>query len=748
MTTAKITFGRRSFIKSSLAAGGGMMLGFNWLASYDSIAGEVPQIPKEWFKINAFLKIGENGIVTIMATNPEFGQGVTTSMPMVVAEELDVDWQKVIVEHAPFNTDLFTRQFAGGSQAIRSGWQGLRMAGATARQMLKEAAAKAWNVPVTEITTKSGILYHKNSGKQAGFGEMASAATKIPVPKEVAMKAPKDFSIVGTSRKNVEGKKIVTGEPMFGFDIDREGMLIAMIAFPRAFGMKLKSFDDSAARAMPGIKDIFSFKSYKDDYQRNMFDASAFTDLVAIVGNTTWEVMNAKEALKVEWEPISDTTINMAGFGGNSRTVVVPAGLESTADHHAKMKEAASKPGRELRRDGNPEEAFKSAAKVIEQTYTAPYLAHFMMEPINFFAHVTDDQVVVAGPTQAPEFVERTISARLGIPVEKIDVQMTRMGGGFGRRAYNHYATEAAVISQKVKAPVKLVYTREDTTRFGVFRPTYHVTYRAALDKNNNLIAFHAKAGGIPESPLEANRFPAGTVDNYLAEVWSIDSNITIGAFRAPRSNFMGAVEQSFLDEMAEAAGKDPIEFRLELLKRAKEKPVGERNDYDASRYAGVLELVREKSGWGKESSKKNRGVAAYFCHNSYAAHVVDIEVKNGQPRVERVCSAIDCGIVVNPDAAANMVEGAVVDGIGNAMYGEMTFSKGEPDKDNFDSYRMIRYNEAPKSIDVHFVQNEIAPTGLGEPPFPPVFAALANALYKATDERYRHQPFIKNRFE
>jgi CO/xanthine dehydrogenase Mo-binding subunit len=748
MTTAKITFGRRSFIKSSLAAGGGMMLGFNLLASYDSIAGEVPQIPKEWFEINAFLKIGENGIVTIMATNPEFGQGVTTSMPMVVAEELDVDWQKVIVEHAPFNTTLFTRQFAGGSQAIRSGWQGLRMAGATARQMLKEAAARAWNVPVSEITTKSGILHHKNSGKQAGFGEMASAAAKIPVPKEVQMKDPKDFSIVGTSRKNVEGKKILTGKPLFGLDIDREGMLIAMIAFPPAFGMKLKSFDANEVKAMPGIKDIFAIKTYQDDYQRNMFDTDAFTDLVAIVGNSTWEVMNAKEALKVEWEPISDTTINMAGFGGNSRTAIIPAGLESTADHKARMKEMAAKPGRVVRKDGNPEEAFKNAAKVIEQTYTAPYLAHFMMEPINFFAHVTDDQVVVAGPTQAPEFVERTISARLGIPVEKIDVQMTRMGGGFGRRAYNHYATEAAVISQKVKAPVKLVYTREDTTRFGVFRPTYYVTYRAALDSNNNLIAFHAKAGGVPEGALHANRFPAGAVDNYLAEDWSVSSNISIGAFRAPGSNFIGAAEQSFLDEVAETAGKDPIEFRLELLKKAKEKPVGERNDYDAGRYAGVLELVREKSGWGKESSKKNRGVAAYFCHNSYAAHVIDVEVKNGQPAVERVCSAMDCGIVVNPDAAANMVEGAVVDGIGNAMYGEMTFTKGKPDKDNFDSYRMIRYNEAPKSIDVHFVQNEIAPSGLGEPPFPPVFAALANALYKATGDRYRHQPFIKNSFD
>lgn len=748
MTIEKITFGRRSFIRNTFLASGGLMLGFSLTASGKAHPMMASAMPDEWFEINAYLKIAENGMVTIMSTNPEFGQGVMTSMPMVVAEELDVDWKNVMVEQAAFNPEIYTRQFTGGSQALRQGWQGLRMAGATARQMLKEAAAKAWNVPVAEITTEAGVLSHKNSNKKAGYGEMASAAAKITVPKEVELKEPKDFKIVGTSRKNVDGKKLVTGKPMFGLDVDREGMLIAMVAFPPAFGMKLKSFDAGSVKSMPGIKDVFSFKTYEDDYARNFFDTDAFTELVGIVGNSTWEVMSAKAALKVEWEPISETSFSMQGWGGNTQKVTVPAGLESTAEHIAKMKEAASKPGRVVRTDGNPEEAFKNAAKVIESTYTAPFLAHFMMEPINFFADVTDDKVVVAGPSQAPEFVERTIAARLGMPLEKIDVQMTRMGGGFGRRAYNHYATEAAVISQKVKAPVKLVYTREDTTRFGVFRPAYHASFRAALDKNNNLTAFHVKAGGIPESPLHANRFPAGAVDNYLAEMWSVDSNITIGAFRAPGSNFMGAAEQLFLDEVAEAAGKDPIEFRLELFKRAQENPVGKNNDYDAARYAGVLELVRDKSGWGKGTSGKNRGVAAYFCHNSYAAHVVDVVMENGKPKVEKVVSALDCGIVVNPDAAANMVEGAVVDGIGNALYGEMTFSKGEPGKDNFDSYRMIRHNEAPKSIDVHFVENEIAPTGLGEPPFPPVFAALGNALYKATGVRYYHQPFTKNKFE
>ena len=271
-----------------------------------------------------------------------------------------------------------------------------------------------------------------------------------------------------------------------------------------------------------------------------------------------------------------------------------------------------------------------------------------------------------------------------------------------------------------------------------------HAVYRAALDENNNLLAFHVKAGGIPESPLHADRFPAGAIDNYLAEEWQLDSNITIGAFRAPRSNFIAGAEQSFLDELAEAMGKDPIEFRLELLKRAKENPVGEKNDYDAARYAGVLELVRDKSGWGKTplAAGVSRGVAAYFCHASYAAHVLDLEMKDGQPNIKKVWCAIDCGIVVNPDAAKNMAEGAIVDGIGTALFGNITFTKGVPDQNNFHAYRMIRMNEAPKEIDVHFVQNTIDPSGMGEPAYPPVFGALANALYKATGKRLYEQPF------
>ncbi|MBK5278615.1 MAG: xanthine dehydrogenase family protein molybdopterin-binding subunit [Bacteroidia bacterium] len=743
MTIIKTSIGRRSFLKVSALAGGGLMLGFNSLIScVGKSEEEVLALPKEWFEINGYIKIGDNGIVTIMSPNPEGGQNVKTSMPMIVAEELDVDWATVIIEQADLNTKYFTRQFIGGSQAIRQGWKSLRMAGATARQMLCEAAAQAWQVPVDEITTEAGTLHHKQSGKSAGYGEMASAAAKIEVPKEVNLKEVKDFNLIGTSQKNVDAKKIITGKPLFGMDTKREGMLIAMIVHPPAFGMKLKSIDDSSVRTMPGIKDVFAVKSMKDDYERQFFDTCTFPEVVAIVGSTTWEVMNAKKELVVVWEPFVDHSIMKKGNGGPSQKVDVPSGLESTTTHQAAIDELMTKPLTVARKDGNPDKAFKSAAKIIERTYTAPFLAHNCMEPMNFFAHVTADKAELAGPLQKPELTEQTLSARLGMPVEKIEIQMTRLGGGFGRRSYAHWLLEAALISQKMNAPVKLIYTREDDMTSGIYRPMYSAKYRAALDTDNNLIAFHVKAIGIPESPLAENRFPAGAVDNYLAEETTINSNLTTGSYRAPRSNFMAAVEQSFLDEVAEAAGKDPIEFRLELLERALKNPVGEKNDYDASRYAGVLKLVREKSNWSNIQPNVHRGVSAYFCHNTYVAQVLDLTIERSKPVVQRVCCAMDCGIVVNPDAATNLAEGAIVDGIGVAMYGALTLKDGVPEQTNFHNYRMIRHSEAPKSIDVHFVQNDIDPTGMGEPTFPPAFAALANALYKGTGKRFYKQPF------
>lgn len=700
------------------------------------------EMPNEWFEINSYLKIGDNGLVTIYTPNPEFGQNIRTSMPMLIAEELAVDWKNVIVEQAPYHPEKYGFQFTGGSQGIRRRWEPLRMAGATARHMLKEAAAMAWQVPASEIKALDGVLSHETSGNSAGYGEMASAAATLPVPEEVKLKEIKDFTLIGRSIKNVDAKAIATGQPMFGSDYEKEGMLIAMIEHPPAFGMTLESVDDTAVKAMPGIKDVVTIKSFKDGFEKGGFDTNAFPELVAIVGNSTWEVMQAKKQLKVNWKPIVAQTETISGFRGKE-TRNIPGGLESTETHMAKIAELAAKKGKLVRKDGNPEAAFNNAAKILERSYSAPYLAHNSMEPLNAFAHVTGDKVKIAAPIQIPSLIVPTIASSLGIPAENIEMEIPRMGGGFGRKAYAHYVVEAALISQKVNAPVKLIYTREDDMTNGIYRPTYHATYRASLDENNNLTALHVKAGGIPESPLFANRFPAGAIENYMAEEWSIDSNITIGAFRAPRSNFMAGAEQAFLDELAEALGKDPIEFRLELLKRAKENPVGEENDYDADRYAGVLELIREKAAWGENKANVHRGVSAYFCHNSYAAHVLDLTNENGKPVVQNVCCAIDCGIVVNPDAAKNMAEGAIIDGIGNAFYGELTFRDGVPQKKNFDQYQMIRMADAPKGIDVYFVQNEIAPTGMGEPPFPPIFGALANALYKATGQRHYHQPFI-----
>jgi len=743
MTSIKSTIDRRSFLKVSALAGGGMMLSFSWLAGCKPSSNDILELPGEWFEFNNYIKIGDNGVVTLLSANPEFGSNVKTSMPMILAEELDVNWKDVIVEQADFFPERFSRQFTGGSQGIRQGWKPLRTAGGTARQMLVNAAAQTWQVPANEITTEAGVLHHQAKGKEAGYGEMASIAAKLEVPKEISLKEVKDFKIIGNSKRNVDGKNIVTGKPLFGLDYKQDGMLIAMIAHP-PFGMQVKSVDDSVARSMPGIKDVFIFETLKDDYERNGFDTTSFTKLVAVVGNTTWEVMNAKKALKIEWENTQDTKIVVQGWTGK-QTVNIPGGLESTVGHKERMAEMSKKKASILRKDGDVEAAFKKAAKTLERTYYAPYLAHNTMEPVNCFAHVTADSAEIYGPTQAPEFIRNTLSARLGLPKEKIKIRLARMGGGFGLRAYGHHIVEAAVISQKVNAPVKLLYTREDDMTYGIYRPTYTATYRAALDKDNNLIAFHVKGGGIPEHAVHAHRFPAGAVDNYLAEGWQLDSNITIGAFRAPRSNFIAGAEQSFLDELAELAGKDPIDFRLELLDRTKKNPVGKDNDYDADRYAGVLKLVREKSKWDEAPTKVSRGVAAYFCHNTYVAEVIDLTLDNNKPVVHNVVAAVDCGIVINPDAAANMGEGGIIDGIGNALYGELTFVDGVPEKNNFHQYKLIRQKEAPKSIEVHFVKNDFDPTGLGEPLFPPVFAAMANALYKATGRRFYEQPFGKD---
>lgn len=717
---------RRSFLKLSAAAGGGMVLGFSWLTSCAPEDVEEVlelELPESWVEINGFLKIGDNGVVTIYSPNPEIGQNVKTAMPMIIAEELDVDWDKVIVEQAGLDTDKYVRQLAGGSQSIRQGWQSLRQAGAAARYALVSTAAQKWSVPMEELSTADGIVSHETSGQSIGYGELAAEAAAVELPEEIPLKDPSEFKIIGKSKKNVDGRKITTGQPLFGIDVQKEGMLIAMIVHPPAFGMKLKSYNASAVEAMPGIKQVVTINADKEGLEKQWSDTNAFPELVAVVGESTWQVMKAKKALNVEWEQAT------------------PA--ESSAEHTTNLEQLmATSPDEAARKDGNPDAAFTDADQVIERSYTAPFLAHNTMEPMNFFADVKEDSAELIGPIQTPEYLRPTVAGLLDLPLEKVSIMMTRMGGGFGRRLYGHFGVEASLISKAVNAPIKLVYTREDDMTQGTYRPDYHVVYRAALDADKNIVGFHVKGSGTNGSPVFANRFPAGTIDNYLAENLGKESNISTGAWRAPRSNFIAGAEQSFLDEVAEAMGKDPIDLRLELFDRAIQNPVGTDNDYDAERYAGVLKLVRDKANWDTPKDGVYRGVAAYYCHNSYVAQVLDVVMENDRPRVDKVWCAVDCGIVVNPDAARNQIEGGIVDGIGHAMYSALTFKDGSAEQQNFDKYRLIRHREAPREIEVFFVDNGIDPTGLGEPSLPPIMGALANALAKATGERLYSQPF------
>jgi len=722
MTQIKTQYNRRSFLKISAAAGGGMLIGFSWLTG--CISSSEPEglaIPNEWYDINGYIKIGDTGLVTIYSPNPEIGQNVKTSMPMIVAEELDVDWKNVVVEQAPLNTGFYQNQFAGGSLSIRLSWNALRMAGATGRRMLLEAAAKEWNVPVENLTVEKGVIKEINGEKSIGFGEIASKAVGIEVPKEVTLKDVKDFELIGTSVKNVDGSKIVTGQPLFGLDFHREGMSYAMIQHPPAFGMEIVDFNEDEIKSMPGIKDAFIVDTSLNEPGR--FDEQGFLRLVAIVGDSTWSVMKAKKALKANWEAVGK--------------------LEDSKMHQELMENAmATGKFQEGRKDGNVDAAFKKAAKVIERTYTAPFIAHNPMEPMNFFANVTENSAELIGPTQQPKALEDSVAQLLNLSVDDVTVNMTRIGGGFGRRLYQHFGVEAAAISKKIGGPVKLIYSREDDMGQGTYRPTYVSKYKAGLDENNNLIAFSVKGTGLPESAVFPNRFPAGAVENYLAESLAEKTNITTGAWRAPRSNFTAGAEQSFIDEVAKLAEKDPIDFRLELFDRAINNPVGDRHEYEAERYAGVLKLVKEKSNWGENKPGVYRGVAAYFCHSTYVAEVMDVIMKDGKPMVDKVWCAVDCGIVVNRDAAKNIIEGGVVDGIGHAMYSQLTFTEGSPNETNFDRYQLIRHSQAPKSIEVFFVENDIEPTGLGEPGLPPAVGALANALFEATGQRYYNQPF------
>ncbi|WP_276392088.1 xanthine dehydrogenase family protein molybdopterin-binding subunit [Eudoraea chungangensis] len=696
---------RRSFMKASSLAGGGMLIGFNLFNSCKPDAQPPVDLANlKYNDFNAFIQIADNGAVTIYSPNPEIGQGVKTAMPMIIAEELDVAWKDVYVKQGILDTKNYTRQVAGGSQSIRFGWDPLRRTGATARQMLVNAAAEKWGVDPSECNTNAGIITN-SKGEKLGYGEVVKEAALMDIPEDVTLKKVKDYTIIGTEIPNVDLDNIITGKPLFGLDYKSENMVIASVLRPPAFGQKLESFDDTDTRALEGVIEVIRFE-----------------DKIAVLAKDTWTAMKGKKALKASWTE-------------DSR-------LESSSDHHRILQGLLDGNKFEtLRADGNIKKAFSQADKVLERTYESPFLPHNCLEPMNFYADVTDTKIHLVGPIQTPEGTAKHIAGLLEREEGDVHLEMTRMGGGFGRRLYGDFAVEAALISNLAKKPVKVVFSREDDMSDGIYRPSIKYRIKAAI-KDGELTGYHLKEASINSNMygLIPNFFPAGAVENYQVDVAKYDSNITTGAWRAPYTNFLAFAEQSFFDELAEEMNVDKIKLRLDLLQKVKGTS-DERIQYSPERMEIVINTAVEKSGWGKQPDGVYQGFVNYYCHNSHVAEVADVVLENNIPVVKKITCVVDCGIVVNPLGALNQIEGGVIDGVGHSMYGDFTFENGSPTATNFDRYRLIRMKEAPV-VETHLIQNTHSPTGLGEPTLPPAGGAIANAFKAATGKRLYQQPF------
>ena len=702
-----ISFSRRNFLKTSVLASGGMLIGFNLLNACKPNAIVPIDISKLNFNdFNAFIKISQEGYVTIFSPNPEIGQGVKTSMPMIIAEELDVPWEKVSVSQGLYDPVNYQRQVAGGSQSIRFGWDALRQTGATAKQMLINAAALKWGVEPSSCYASQGIITNAN-GDSFGYGEVVKEAAVLEVPENVKLKESKDYKIIGQDIKNVDIQKIITGKPLFGLDYVTEEMVYASVLRPPSFGKKLISFDAQNSKKINGVVDVLKFGNK-----------------IAVLGTNTWAAMKGKKALICKWS-------------SNTK-------LESTEDHNKELLKILN--GNKFkvhREDGNIEKAFLNSDKNIERTYESPFLPHNCMEPMNFYANVTSDKVHLVGPIQTPAWTASKISKLLDRKPEEIHLEMTRMGGGFGRRLYGDFAEEAAQISSLANKPVKVVFSREDDMAAGIYRPAIKYRIKASI-KDGKITGYHLKEAAINGNMygLIPNFFPAGCIPNYKVSTANYQSKITTGAWRAPYTNFLAYAEQTFFNELASELGKDHPSLLIELLQNVKGTK-DERIQYSAERMEKTINLAVEKSNWGKSSEGIYQGFSAYYSHNTHVAEVADVEMVNGLPVVKKVTVAVDCGIVVNPLGAKNQVEGGVIDGIGHAMYGDFSFEEGTPQSVNFDTYRLIRMNETPQ-VSTYFVESDLSPTGLGEPGLPPAGGAVANAIKAATGNQLFKQPFVK----
>ncbi len=716
------TLSRRHFLKVTAIAGGGLLI-----AARLELPGSADAAPAA-FQPNVFVRMTPDGRVTIVAKNPEIGQGVRTMLPMLIADELDVEWSAVTVEQASFDPTKFSNQFAGGSRATPTEWLPTRRVGAAGRAMLVAAAAKTWAVPASECETAPGLVRHRGSRRSLPYGRLLATAATMPVPDpgQVTLKEPGQFHIIGTRVKDVDLQAIVTGRPLYGIDVTRPGMLYASFVKCPVFGGRVVSANLDEVRARPGIRHAFAVEG-----------GPALAGLlpgVAVVGDSWWQVQKAREVLRVNWDE-GDTASQ---------------GSEGFAKRAAEL--GPQPPQRTLRLNGDPATAFGRAAKVVTADYSYPFLAHAQLEPVNFTAHFHDGALEMWGLTQTPESGRGLVADTLGMPPERITIHLTRAGGGFGRRLRNDYLVEAAWIAREVGVPVKLLWTREDDMAHDFYRPAGFHFLKGAVDAGGKVVAWrnHFVSFGegehfAPSASLPADEFPAGYVPNLAIESSVMPLGVPTGALRAPGSNGFAFVCQSFLDELALAAGRDPLQFRLDLLADA----AGAEPRYvDPKRAIGVLERVREISGWGRHSLPRGTGmgVGFHYCHRGYVAEVVRATVSRaGRLGVDKVWVAADIGsTIINLSRAEQEAQGGALDGLAQALGQEITIERGRAVQSNYDTFRLLRLPQVPP-VEVQFVRSDHSPTGLGEPPLPPVIPALVNAIFAATGKRLRSLPVSRH---
>ena len=729
-----MTATRRDFLRAGAAAGGGLLIATlvpsGALGALDDLA------VAGTFEPNAFVRIGADGVITIIAKNPEVGQGVKTMLPMLVAEELDVPLAMVTVEQAMADEKRYGRQVAGGSTATPLNWEPMRKAGAAGRHLLLAAAAATWNVPVAECSTDgTGTVHHKASRRKLGYGALAARAATLPLPDAagITLKDPKDFRVIGKPHAQVDARKIATGQPLFGIDVTVPGMKHAVFEKAPVFGAKVASANLDEIRALPGVTHAFVIPGTAD--------LTGLLPGVAIVADTWWHARSARKRLRVQWADH-------------------PTAQQSSAGYRATAQAAfAGAPQQVLKRSGDVTAAFAAAPTVVEATYEYPFLAHASLEPMNCTARWANGRMELWAPTQNPQPGRLQVAETLGIAPDAIDIHLVRGGGGFGRRLNNDYMVEAAWIAREAGVPVKLLWTREDDTQHDFYRPAGYHQLKGAVDAAGRLVAWQDHFVTFGESPtrtaraagIGATEFPFGYVPHFSYGVSTMPLGVPTGFLRAPTSNAIAFVFQGFLDELAHAAKQDPVQFRLALLAELDANaPVarGEASPMSAERMRGVLQLVAEKSGWGKRSLPRGTGmgVGMHYSHRGYFAEVVQATVSPaGDLRVDKVWVAGDVGSqIINPSGALQQVQGSVLDGIGEALRQEITIEGGRVVQQSFDDFELLRITEAPP-VEVHFRTTDVPPTGMGEPALPPVIPALANAIFAATGRRVRSLPLSRH---